>query len=145
MRGATHGRECRVIGDEIVRRLPIRRWVLSVPFALRFLLARAPHVISAALDIVARAIANHLIHQAGFTGATALIRFVDWNDKRRPYPLSWDEQDLLFQQMPKHLATMALILLVVGDTETPLSIARKPPEILAGRACMVACAVPALN
>ena len=86
-----------------------------MPFALRFLLARAPHVISAALGIVARAIANHLIYQAGFTRANALIRFVDWNDKRRPYPLSWDEQDLLFQQMPKHLATKALIKVNTGS------------------------------
>ena len=46
-----------------------------------------------------------------------LIRFVDWNDKRRPYPLSWDEQDLLFQQMPKHLATMALFKVNTGLRE----------------------------
>ena len=46
-----------------------------------------------------------------------LIRFVDWNDKRRPYPLSWDEQDLLFQQMPKHLATLALFKVNTGLRE----------------------------
>ena len=43
------------------------------------------------------------------------------------------------------VATAELILLVVGDTEIPIRFARKPPEILAARACMVACAVPALN
>lgn len=46
-----------------------------------------------------------------------LIRFVDWNDKRRPYPLSWDEQDLLFQQMPTHLATLALFKVNTGLRE----------------------------
>jgi integrase len=46
-----------------------------------------------------------------------LIRFVDWNDKRRPYPLSWDEQDLLFQQMPMHLATLALFKVNTGLRE----------------------------
>ena len=57
--------------DEVFPRLPIRQWVLSVPFALRFLLAREPHAISAVLGIVYRAIAGHLIHQAGFTGDIA--------------------------------------------------------------------------
>lgn len=42
---------------------------------------------------------------------------MDWNDKRRPYPLSWDEQDLLFQQMPKHLATLALFKMNTGLRE----------------------------
>ena len=35
--------------DEIFPRLPIRQWVLSAPFALHFLLAGEPHVISAVL------------------------------------------------------------------------------------------------
>ena len=42
-----------------------------MPFALRFLLAREPQVISAVLGIVTRAISNHLNHQAGFTADTA--------------------------------------------------------------------------
>jgi len=29
-------------------------------------------------------------------------------DTRAPYPLSWDEQRLLFQALPTHLARMAL-------------------------------------
>ena len=40
-------------------------------FALRFLMAREPHAISAMLGIVYRAIAGYLIHQAGFTGDIA--------------------------------------------------------------------------
>ena len=50
-------------------------------------------------------------------GTPPLIRFVDWNDKRRPYPMSWEEQDLLFQQMPKHLATLALFKVNTGLRE----------------------------
>ena len=38
--------------DGIFPRLPIRQWVLSMPFALRFLLAREPQVISSVLGIV---------------------------------------------------------------------------------------------
>ena len=57
--------------DEIFPRLPIRQWVLSAPFALHFLLAREPHVISAVLGIVYRVIVGYLIHQARFIAATA--------------------------------------------------------------------------
>ena len=45
--------------------------VLSVPFPLRFLFASQPAVMGKVLGIVYRAIATHLIHQAGYTKATA--------------------------------------------------------------------------
>ena len=35
--------------DEIFSQLPISQWVLSVPFPLRFLLARAPQVMGSVL------------------------------------------------------------------------------------------------
>ena len=70
--------------DEIFPRLPIRQWVLSVPFALRFLLAREPQVISSVLGIVYRAIANHLIHQAGCTADTAQTGAVTLIDRAHP-------------------------------------------------------------
>ena len=70
--------------DEIFPRLPIRQWVLSVPFALRFLLAREPQVISAVLGIVYRAIASYLIHQAGLTAQTAQTGAVTLIDDARP-------------------------------------------------------------
>ncbi len=34
--------------------------------------------------------------------------------KRKPYPLSWEEQRRLFQQLPEHLATMALFAVNTG-------------------------------
>ena len=66
--------------DEVFSRLPMRQWVLSVPFALRFLLAREPPAISSVLGIVYRAIANFLSKEAGIseapaqTGAVRLIQ-----------------------------------------------------------------------
>ena len=57
--------------DESFPQLPIRQSVLSVPYALRFLLAREPQVISSVLGIVYRVIAGYLIKQAGFTADTA--------------------------------------------------------------------------
>jgi len=57
--------------DDILPHKPMRQWVLSVPFPLRFLFARQPAVMGKVLGIVYRAIATHLIHQAGYTKATA--------------------------------------------------------------------------
>ena len=57
--------------DEVLPREPLRQWVLSVPFALRYLFATNPAVMSQVLGIVTRAIANHLIKAAGMACATA--------------------------------------------------------------------------
>jgi ribosomal protein S27E len=66
--------------DEVLPHQPMRQWVLSVPFPLRFLFASNPKVMSRVLGIVYRAIATHLAHKAGFTkplaqtGAVTLIQ-----------------------------------------------------------------------
>jgi len=66
--------------DEILPRQPMRQWVLSVPFPLRFLFASQPAVMTRVLAIVYRTIATHLTHRAGFatteakTGAVTLIQ-----------------------------------------------------------------------
>ena len=66
--------------DEILPHQPMRQWVLSVPFPLRFLFASNPKAMTGALGIVYRAISTHLAHKAGFaksvaqTGAVTLIQ-----------------------------------------------------------------------
>ena len=66
--------------DEVLPREPLRQWVLSVPFALRYLFATEPAVMGQVLRIVYRAIASHLIkaagvtHAVGQTGAVTLIQ-----------------------------------------------------------------------
>ena len=57
--------------DEVLPREPLRQWVLSVPFALRYLFATDPAVMGQVLGIVTRAIASHLIKAAGYHHATA--------------------------------------------------------------------------
>ena len=47
--------------DEVLTREPLRQWVLSVPFALRYLFATDPAVMGQVLGIITRAIASHLI------------------------------------------------------------------------------------
>ena len=56
--------------DEVLPREPLRQWVLSVPFALRFRFASQPAEMGKVLGIVYRTIATHLIKKAGLTHAT---------------------------------------------------------------------------
>ena len=46
-----------------------------------------------------------------------MIQLQDWEDKRSPYPLSWDEQALLFRRLPAYLAKMALFKVNTGTRE----------------------------
>ena len=57
--------------DEVLPRQPLRQWVLSLPFALRFLLATDPKVLTQVLGIAYRTIAGHLIKKAGVSRAAA--------------------------------------------------------------------------
>jgi hypothetical protein len=59
-----------LLADEVLPERPLRQWVLSLPHALRFLLARNPDALSRVLGVVYRTIARHLINQAGLTRAT---------------------------------------------------------------------------
>jgi len=46
-----------------------------------------------------------------------LIRMLDWKDARKPYPLSWVEQERLFAELPNHLREMALFKVNTGTRE----------------------------
>ncbi|MEX0964708.1 MAG: transposase, partial [Pseudohongiellaceae bacterium] len=65
---------------EVLPAKPIRQWVLTVPFPLRFLFAAYPELMGRVLGIVTRTISTHLARQAGFTkqqaptGAVTLIQ-----------------------------------------------------------------------
>jgi len=66
--------------DEVLPKKPIRQWVLTVPFPLRFLFAACPELMGKVLGIVTRTLSTYLAHQAGFkkkearTGAVTLIQ-----------------------------------------------------------------------
>ena len=57
--------------DDVLPHKPIRQWVLSFPYPLRFLLAHNPQAVSNVLGIVNRAISTHLVKKAGLKKATA--------------------------------------------------------------------------
>jgi galactitol-specific phosphotransferase system IIC component len=66
--------------DEVLPDQPMRQWVRSFPFPLRFLLASRPAMMGQVLGIVYGVIATHLIKKAGLrhdtahTGAVTLIQ-----------------------------------------------------------------------
>ena len=45
------------------------------------------------------------------------IKLLKVEDARKPYPLSWEEQTRLFQELPPHLARMALVKVNTGSRE----------------------------
>ncbi len=69
-----------LLADEVFPDVPLRQWVISFPFPLRFLFAAHPQAMGNVLGIVYRAIATHLTHKAGLrlkdgaTGAVTLIQ-----------------------------------------------------------------------
>ena len=66
--------------DDVFPARPVRQWVLSVPWQLRFLFAHDPAVMGAALGVVNRCITSYLFAKAGLTrdgactGAVTLIQ-----------------------------------------------------------------------
>ena len=71
--------------DEVFPRVPLRQWVISFPFPLRYLFAAHPCAMGKVLRIVYRAISTHLLHKAGLklndgaTGAVTLIQRFGWH------------------------------------------------------------------
>lgn len=83
---------------------------------------RKTKTINNALEVV-RHILNLAAHQwiddNGLTWmqAASKIKLLPVHDARDPYPLSWDEQTLLFNQLPEHLRPMAIFKVNTGCRE----------------------------
>ena len=67
--------------DHVFPEAPVRQWVLTFPFPLRFLFANDPSALSAVLAVVHRALSTFVVCQSGFavssgarTGAVTLIQ-----------------------------------------------------------------------
>ena len=77
--------------DEVFPHKPLRQWVLSLPFPLRFLLAKDPKLIGDVLAVLNRALSTYLIKKAGFmrksgakTGSVTFIqRFGGYRKNKR--------------------------------------------------------------
>jgi hypothetical protein len=72
--GARRMSECAaLLADEVLPSKPLRQWVLSLPFALRFLLATDPKALTHVLGIVYRTISAYVFRRARLTRATGAI------------------------------------------------------------------------
>jgi len=67
--------------DHVFPEVPVRQFVLTFPFPLRFLFANDPNALSAVLTVVHRALSTFVVRQSGFTvssgartGAVTLIQ-----------------------------------------------------------------------
>ena len=63
-----------LLADEVFPNVPLRQWLISFPFPLRFLFAAHPQAMGKVLGIVYRAISTHLSRKEGATGAVTLIQ-----------------------------------------------------------------------
>ncbi|MGC4054279.1 MAG: hypothetical protein QM757_34775 [Paludibaculum sp.] len=59
-----------LLADEVLPERPLRQWVLSLPYALRFLLATDPDALTLVLCAVYRAISGFLFATTGLTRTT---------------------------------------------------------------------------
>ena len=59
-----------LLADEVLPERPLRQWVLSLPYALRFLLATDPDSLTLILGTVYRVISDYLLPKGGLTRAT---------------------------------------------------------------------------
>jgi len=68
-----------LLSDEVFPDVPLRRWVISFRFPLRYLFAAHPHTMGKVLRITYRAISTHLLHKAGHSlkeGATRAVTLI---------------------------------------------------------------------
>lgn len=63
--------------------------------------------------------ASEWIDENGLTwlASPPKVKLLKVTDARKPYPLSWDEQNKLFRELPNHLATIALFKVNTGCRE----------------------------
>mgnify|MGYP001973214582 CR=1 FL=1 len=80
---------------------------------------RKARTINHGLQVVRRILnlaASEWMDENGLTwlASAPKIKLLTENDKRKPYPLSWDEQTSLFKALPSHLEKMALFAVNTG-------------------------------
>jgi ribosomal protein S27E len=77
-----------LLADEVLPAKPIRQWVLSLPFALRFLLATDPDALTRVLGIFYRTISAYILRKARLTRASGATGSVTLIQRFRSAPTS---------------------------------------------------------
>jgi hypothetical protein len=98
--------------DEVFPHQPVRQWVLSFPFQLRFLFASRQLITDQVLGIVYRIISMHLVKKAGFQQSKKILAE---NGKATFMPPKHERiQGWRLSQMMTVLYILALFLGVIG-------------------------------
>ena len=89
-----------------------------------FIKARRKHGIKTKSINLALGVVRHILNLAAsewldennltWLQSPPKIKLLPVTDARQPYPLSWEEQDRLFRELPPHLARMALFKVNTG-------------------------------
>jgi integrase len=111
--------------DQDIGQLPLSRVhqdSLGPHIRARLAEGRSPGTVNRDLAVVRRILnlaARAWRDERGLTWleTSPLIRMLPHENARQPYPLSWEEQRLLFQHLPAHLARMALFKVNTGTRE----------------------------
>jgi hypothetical protein len=114
--------------DDVLPQQPVRQWVLSLPFALRYLLATRPEVVTQVLGIVYRAISAHLIRKAGLTRASAVTGAVTLIDDAHPCASPFGRPSVVQIGNPADLST----LWQCAQSQRPFPPARARRRLSAG-------------
>ncbi|MBV9576660.1 MAG: site-specific integrase [Gammaproteobacteria bacterium] len=68
-------------------------------------------------------------HGLTWLSSAPKIKLLAETDKRKPYPLDWEEQERLFKELPSHLENMALFAVNTGCRDTEICRLRWDWEI----------------
>lgn len=124
-------REKRSISDDALHLRQLDPYIGSLPLAsihmgtLRpFIEARRRQGVKSKTINLALGVVRHILnvaasewldeHNLTWLASIPKIKLLKVTDARQPYPLSWEEQAQLFQQLPAHLARMALFKVNTG-------------------------------
>lgn len=111
---------CRYIGNLTLEQ--VHNGTLMSFVKARQALGRKTKTINNALEVVRHILnlaASQWVDENGLTWmqASSKVKLLPVHDARDPYPLSWDEQVVLFNQLPEHLRLMAIFKVNTGCRE----------------------------
>ena len=107
--------------EHVLPEQPIRQWVLSFPYPLRFLFATRPAVLTQVLGIVYRAVSTFLVRRAGLRVGAGVYTFDDEAPRfhRVAAPTQAELQRLLHAIATRVTRALEKQGLLLRDEETP--------------------------
>ncbi len=109
--------------DRVLPEAPVRQWVLSLPYSLRYLLAYNAGLVSEVLHIFVRAVFASIRRRAGIPAS---------NRKARCGAVTFVQRFGNALNLNVHFHTLALDGIYVGDVDGNLTFRRVGPRLVSG-------------